>query len=113
MGIDYILDTSNQHPKVRLEDQKEEFLVRFELTVRNNQGNMSSTSGGTDVITFNVYGLTWAKDSADAFKNMKEMEDAGINFKLEIGEVIGAVKDESRRKIHDSLHELGQGYVLP
>ena len=49
MGIDYILDTSNQHPKIKMEDQLEEFLVYYELHV--------------DDQTFHINALVWAKDS--------------------------------------------------
>lgn len=98
MGIDYILDTSNQHPKVKNEDQLEEFLVTYKLHI-----------GST---VYNVHGLIWAKDSQDAFDKMPDAQ-YGANHILKKDSVQGAVKDEERRKIHDVLHDIGGGIRLP
>lgn len=97
MVIDYILDTSSQHPKIKLEDQLEEFLVYYELHV--------------DDQTFHINALVWAKDSEDAFSKMPER--SGEHYQLQRKGVIGAVKDEERRRIHDVLHEIGGGIKLP
>ncbi len=97
MGIDYILDTSNHHPKIKLEDQLEEFLVYYELHV--------------DDQTFHINALVWAKDSKDAFSKM--IEKGGDHYQLQRKGVIGAVKDEERRRIHDVLHDIGGGIILP
>jgi len=98
MTIDFVLDTSNQHPKIKLEEQKEEFLVKYELYV--------------DGIRYNVYGLMWAKDSKDAWDKMPH-SFGGDNHTIMPTKVIGAVKDEERRNIHDKLHDIGGGIVLP
>ncbi len=98
MGIDYILDTSNQHPKIKNEDQLEEFLVYYELHV--------------DDKTFHINGLIWAKDSKDAFNKMPD-GISGENYTLQRKGIIGVVKDEARRKIHDALHDIGGGIILP
>lgn len=98
MGIDYILDTSNHHPKIKLEDQLEEFLVEYKLHI------------GT--VTYNIHGLIWAKDSKDAFDKMPDAQ-YGSGHILIKEEVIGAVKDEQRREIHDKLHDIGGGIILP
>jgi len=94
---DYILDTSNQHPKIKPEEQKEEFLVQYTLIVDDQE--------------YRIYGLIWAKNSEDAYKKMPDVE-AGQNHYLVKEYVIGAVKDEERRKIHDKLHNLGR-MILP
>ena len=98
MGIDYILDISNQHPKVKLEDQLEEFLVVYHLEV--------------DDKIFRINGLIWAKDSKDAFNKMPN-DIGGHHYNLRRHKVIGAVKDEERRSIHDKLHDIGGGIILP
>ncbi len=98
MGIDYILDTSNQHPKIKNEGQLEEFLVYYELHV--------------DDQTFHINALIWAKDSRDAFNKMPEGK-GGDHYQLQRKGVIGAVKDEERRRIHDVLHDIGGGIRLP
>jgi hypothetical protein len=98
MGIDYILDTSNQHPKIKPEEQLEEFLVVYKLHI------------GT--VTYNVHGLIWAKDSEDAFNKMPDAQ-YGSDHVLVKEKVIGAVKDEHRREIHDKLHNIGGGIILP
>lgn len=98
MVIDYVLDTSSQHPKVKLEEQLEEFLVYYELHVDNK--------------IYRVNGLIWAKDSEDAFNKMP-CSLGGDNHYFQRGGVIGAIKDEERRTIHDKLHDIGGGIVLP
>ncbi len=98
MGIDYILDTSNQHPKVKPEDQLEEFLVTYNLHV--------------DSIVYKVHGLIWAKDSTDAFEKMPDAV-FGANHILKKECVVGAIKDQERRRIHDMLHDIGGGIRLP
>ncbi len=97
MGIDYILDTSNQHPKIKQEEQKEEFLVQYTLIVDDQE--------------YRIHGLIWAKNSKDAYDKMPEVK-AGQNHYLVKEYVIGAVKDEHRRDIHDKLHNLG-AIILP
>jgi len=96
-GITFVLDTSNQHPKVKPEGQLEEFLVYYELHV--------------DDQTFHINALVWAKDSKDAFSKMPEK--GGEHYQLQRKGVIGAVKDEERRRIHDVLHDIGGGIILP
>lgn len=103
MGIDYILDTSNQHPKIKLGDQLEEFLVYYDLIISGV--NFNDTK-------FIIHGLIWAKDSEDAFNKMPDTKH-GERWTLMRGGVIGAVKDEERRNIHDRLHKIGGGIVLP
>ena len=98
MGIDYILDTSNYHPKVKPEEQLEEFLVEYTLHV--------------DSVSYNIHGLIWAENSRDAFEKMPDAVYGG-NHVLVKESVIGAVKDEERRKIHDRLHNIGGGIILP
>ncbi len=97
-GISFVLDTSNQHPKVKPEGQKEEFLVVYHLEV--------------DDKIFRINGLIWAKDSEDAFNKMPE-DNGGNCYKLHKHKVIGAVKDQERRNIHDKLHDIGGGITLP
>lgn len=97
-GISFILDTSNQHPKVKPEDQLVEFLVEYSLHV--------------DGEVYNLHGLVWAKDSMDALSKM-EPEKSGANHHVTIECVIGAIKDEERRRIHDRLHDIGGGIILP
>lgn len=97
MGIDYVLDTSNQHPKIKNIEQREEFLVQYTLVVDNKE--------------YRIYGLIWAKDSEDAYDKMPDVK-GGDNHYLLKELVIGAVKDEQRREIHDKLHNLGD-IVLP
>ncbi len=101
MVIDYILDTSSQHPKIKNEDQKEEFLVEYSLHV--------------DGEVYNLHGLIWAKDSMDALTKMEEAmpEHSRQNHHVTIECVVGAVKDEERRNIHDKLHDIGGGIILP
>ncbi len=94
----YTIDTSNQHPKIKSKDQLEEFLVDYKLYV--------------DFDVFNIHGLIWAKDSEDAYKKMPEGK-VGEHYVLERKGVIGAVKEEERRKIHDRLHDIGGGILLP
>ncbi len=97
-GISFILDTSNQHPKVKPEDQLEEFLVNYILNIDDKE--------------FILHGLIWAKNSEDAYNKMP-IGQFSKNFCLSKGEVIGAVKDEVRRNIHDKLHDIGGGIILP
>ena len=98
MTENYVIDTSNSHPKIKLEDQLEEFLVEYKLHV------------GT--VIYNIHGLIWAKDSEDAFEKMPDAQ-YGSDHVLIKEKVIGAVKDEARRDIHDRLHDIGGGIILP
>ena len=93
----YVIDTSTGHPKIKLESQLEEFLVQYTLVVDDRE--------------FRMYGLIWAKNSKDAYEKMPNVE-AGQNHYLLKEYVIGAVKDEQRRIIHDKLHNLGE-IILP
>ena len=97
-GISFILDTSNQHPKVKPEGQLEEFLVEYTLVVDDQE--------------YLIHGLIWAKDSKDAYNKMPSVK-GGENHYLVKEIVVGAVKDEARRRIHDRLHNLGGGIILP
>ncbi len=109
-GISFVLDTSNYQPKVKPEDQLEEFLVHYELHIGEFTPNKEGKSRKDK--TFNVYGLIWAKDSKDAFKK----SPTGVfdeHYHLELKEIIGAIKDEERRRIHDRLHDIGGGIILP
>jgi len=38
---------------------------------------------------------------------------SGENYTLQRKGIIGVVKDEARRKIHDALHDIGGGIILP
>ncbi len=110
-GISFVLDTSNYKPKVKPEDQLEEFLVHYELYIGEFTPRSDIPQPRLEK-TFNVYGLVWAKDSKDAFKKSpKGMFDEHYHLKLK--EVIGAIKDEERRAIHDRLHDIGGGIILP
>ncbi len=80
------------------EYQKEEFLVQYNLLVDNQ--------------VYNIHGLIWAKDSIDAMRKMPNGVQ-GTNYSLVKECVIGAVKEEERRKIHDALHNIGGGIILP
>jgi len=95
---EYVIDTSNSHPKIKPEDQLEEFLVEYNLIVDNE--------------VYNVHGLIWAKDSIDAMRKMPDGV-SGVHHNLVKEKVIGAVKEEERRKIHDALHDIGGGIILP
>ena len=97
-GISFVLDTSNYQPKVKPEDQKEEFLVEYTLVVDNKE--------------YKIHGLIWAKDSVDAYVKMPNIK-RGENHYLVKEVVAGAIKDEDRRKIHDRLHDIGGGIILP
>ncbi|MEE9409698.1 MAG: hypothetical protein V3V41_02095 [Candidatus Heimdallarchaeota archaeon] len=109
---EYVIDTSNQHPKIKPEAQLEEFLIHYELFIGDYNPRKPDEPMPTLQNTFNVYGLIWAKDSKDAFKKApKGMFDS--HYYLKLKEVIGAVKDEERRAIHDKLHDIGGGIILP
>ena len=95
---EYVIDTSNQHPKIKPEEQLEEFLVQYNLIVDNQ--------------VYNIHGLIWAKDSIDAMRKMPDGA-SGANHSLVKEKVIGAVKEEERRRIHDALHDIGGGIILP
>ena len=95
---DYVIDTSNSHPKIKPEEQLEEFLVNYELHVEDK--------------TFKLHGLIWAKDSKDAYNKMPDGM-GGNYYILQKNKVIGAIKEEERRKIHDKLHDIGGGIILP
>ncbi len=97
-GISFVLDTSNYQPKVKPEDQLEEFLIEYTLHV-DDRG-------------YKLHGLIWAKDSQDAYVKMPNIK-RGENHYVSKEHVIGAVKDEERRAIHDRLHNLGGGIILP
>lgn len=97
-GISFVLDTSNYQPKVKPEDQLEEFLVEYTLYVDEKE--------------YKLHGLIWAKDSEDAYVKMPNIK-RGENHYVAKEHVIGAVKDEERRAIHDRLHNLGGGVILP
>ena len=94
----YLLDTSNYKPKVKPEDQKEEFLVEYTLHVGDE--------------AFKLHGLIWAKDSEDAYVKMPNIK-RGEHHYLAKEFVVGAIKDEERRMIHDRLHNIGGGVILP
>ena len=98
-GISFILDASNQHHKAKPEDQLEEFLVEYTLVVDDRE--------------YIIHGLIWAKDSKDAYVKMPNVK-GGKNHYLVKEIVVGAIKDdEARRRIHDRLHNLGGGIILP
>jgi len=94
----YLLDTSNYKPKVKPEEQLEEFLIEYTLHVDEKE--------------YKLHGLVWAKDSVDAYVKMPNIR-RGENHYVAKGNVIGAIKDEERRKIHDRLHDIGGGIILP
>ncbi len=94
----FLLDTSNYQPKVKPEGQLEEFLVEYTLHVDDKE--------------YKLHGLIWAKDSKDAFNKMPN-DIGGHCYQLHKHKVIGAIKDEERRKIHDKLHDIGGGIILP
>ena len=92
------LDTSNYQPKVKPEGQLEEFLIEYILHVDDKE--------------FKIHGLVWAKDSEDAYVKMPNIK-RGENHYVAKGLVVGAIKDEERRRIHDRLHNIGGGVKLP
>lgn len=94
----FLLDTSNYQPKVKPEGQLEEFLVEYTLVVDDKE--------------YKLHGLIWAKDSEDAYVKMPNIK-RGENHYLAKEFVVGAIKDEERRMIHDRLHNIGGGVILP
>jgi hypothetical protein len=76
----------------------EEFLIEYILHVDDKQ--------------YKLHGLIWAKDSQDAYVKMPNIK-RGEHYYLSKEHVIGAVKDEERRAIHDRLHDIGGGIILP
>ncbi len=107
-----MIDTSNQHPKIKPKEQKEEFLVHYELYIGVIDHSKIDEPMPELERTFNVYGLLWAKDSKDAF-DKANLNIKGNHYHIKIKEIIGAVKDEERRRIHDRLHDIGGGIILP
>ncbi len=93
----FLLDTSNYQPKVKPEGQLEEFLVEYTLHVDDKE--------------YKLHGLIWAKDSEDAYVKMPNIKRGEHHYVLK-EYVVGAIKDEERRMIHDRLHNIGGGIIL-
>ncbi len=99
-GISFVLETPKYQSKVKPEvkPEGEEFLVEYTLVVDN--------------LEYKIHGLIWAKDSEDAYVKMPNIK-RGEHHYLAKEFVIGAIKDKERRKIHDRLHDIGGGVILP